>query len=140
MLANKSSHLAKMALSFQMFIRNRSVMLSSTGDSASRASPMHFASSISLEQAVTLVFCKSELDLDSELGWAFEFIVFVLELDWQLGVSRTSPSGIDAALVMSVICVLCTGKSNRLQLVKITIISAVRPCLGPGNAPSQVIP
>jgi len=54
MLANKSSHLAKMALSFQMFIRNRSIMLSSTGHSTSRASPMHFASSISLEQAVTV--------------------------------------------------------------------------------------
>jgi len=63
---------------------------------------------------MTLVFCKSELDLNSELDWAFEFIVFVLELDWQLSVSMTSPSGIDAALVMSVVCVLCTSKSNRL--------------------------
>ena len=65
---------------------------------------MRFASSISLERAVALVFCESVLDSAfefaapffrvSELDSAFEF--FELKLDWWLDVSRTFPSGIDA--------------------------------------------
>jgi len=66
---------------------------------------MRFASSISLERAATLVFCESELDseLHSELDWAFEFVVFALELDWDPDVSEFWLSGIDAALAMSVV-------------------------------------
>jgi len=68
---------------------------------------MRFASSISLERAVALIFCDSVLD------WAFEF--FELDLDWRLSVSRTSPSGVDARLGMSIICVLCIDENNRLD-------------------------
>ena len=50
-------------------------MLSKSGRSASRASPMHFASSMSLERAVALAFCDSVLD------WAFELVSSELELD-----------------------------------------------------------
>ena len=87
---------------------------------------MHFASSISLEGAVALVFCESVLDSAfefvapflrvSELDWAFEFffefVFFELKLDWRLDVSRTSSSGIDAKLDMSY--VLCIDENDRL--------------------------
>ena len=95
---------------------------------------MRFASSMSLERAVALVFCESVLDSAfefvapffrvSELDWAFEFFFefvffalefFGLELDRRLDVSRTSPSGIDARLGMSVVCVLCIGEDDRLD-------------------------
>ena len=69
----------KMALlSFQVFIGNRLTVLLNSGCSTLRASPMHFASSISLEWAVALVFCDLVLD------WAFEFVFsefFELELN-----------------------------------------------------------
>jgi len=74
MLAIKSRHAAKTALlSFQVFIGNRSAVLSNSEGSALRAFPMRFSSSISLERAVALVFCESVLDS------AFEF--FELKLD-----------------------------------------------------------
>ena len=72
---------------------------------------MCFASSISLERAVALVFCESVLD------WAFEFVFFEffeLELDWRLSVSRMSPSRIDTKLGMSVVCVLCIDENDGL--------------------------
>jgi len=69
---------------------------------------MCFASSISLERAVALIFCESVLD------WAFEFVFFELELDWRLSVSRMSPSRIDAKLGMSVVCVLCIDENDGL--------------------------
>ena len=71
---------------------------------------MRFASSISLERAVALVFCDPVIDLAfesvarvSELDWVFDF--FELKLDWRLDVSRTSPPGIDAKRGMCVCCV-----------------------------------
>ena len=112
--AIKNRHAMKMALlSFQVFIGNRSTVLLNSGCSALRASPTHFASSMSLERAVALVFCDSVLD------WAFEFVFFEfaffeLELDRRLDVSRTSSSGIDSKLGMSVICELCIDENERL--------------------------
>jgi len=75
---------------------------------------MRFASSISLEWAAALVLCDSVLDseLDSELDWVSEFVVFALELDWDPDVSESWLSGIDAALAMSVVCVLCIGRTT----------------------------
>ena len=116
------------------FSENRLFVLSKSRRSALRSSPMRFASSMSLERAVALVFCESVLDSAfefvapffrvSELDWAFEFFFefvffalefFGLELDRRLDVSRTSPSGIDARLGMSVVCVLCIGEDDRLD-------------------------
>ena len=108
---------------------NRSAMSSNSERSALRAFPMRFASSISLERAVALVFCESVLDSAfefvapffrvSELDWAFEFffefVFFELKLDWRLDVSRTSPPGIDAKLGMCVVCVLCVDANDRLS-------------------------
>ena len=93
------------------FSENRLFMLSKFGRSASRDSPMRFASSMSLERAVVLVFCDSVLD------WAFEFVFsesFELWLDWWLGVARTSPSGIDTKLDMYIVCVWCVDVNDRL--------------------------
>ena len=89
-------------------------MSSNCGRSVSRDFPMRFASSISLEWAAALVFCDSVLDseFDSELDWVFEFVVFALELDWDPDVSESWLSGIDAALAMSVVCVLCIGRTT----------------------------
>ena len=74
--AIKNCHASKVSLfPSRTFSENWLYMLSNFGRSASRASPMRFASSISLERAVALVFCESVLD------WAFEFVFFELELD-----------------------------------------------------------
>jgi len=79
MSAIKNCYAVKMALLlFQVFIGNRLAVSSSSEHSASRVFPMHFASSISLEREVALVFCESVLDS------AFEFIApffHVSELD-----------------------------------------------------------
>ena len=79
---------------------------------------MRFASSISLERAVALVFCESVLDWAFEFFFEFTFFAFEffgLELDRRLDVSRTPPSGIDARLGMSVVCVLCIDENDRLD-------------------------
>ena len=98
-------------ISFADISENRLFMLSKFGRSASRDSPMRFASSMSLERAVVLVFCDSVLD------WAFEFVFsesFELKLDWWLGVATTSPSGIDTKLGMYIVCVRCVDDNDRL--------------------------
>jgi len=90
MSANKNCHALKVSLfPYRTFSENRLFVLSNFGRSASRAFPMRFASSISLERAVALVFCESVLDSAfefaapffrvSELDSAFEF--FELKLD-----------------------------------------------------------
>ena len=112
--------------------------------SALRSSPMRFASCISLEWAAALVFCDSVLDseLDSELDWAFEFIVFALELNWDPDVSEPWLSGIDAALAMSVLCVSVRAIDfSQHWLIKIKNSRRIccETCFGPSNGPSQVI-
>ena len=121
--AIKNYHVVKMALLlFQVFIGNRLALSLNSEHSASRAFPMCFASSISLEQAVALVFCESVIDLAlesialffcaSELDRVFDF--FELKLDW-LDVLRTFSPRIDAKLGMCVICVLCVDENDRLS-------------------------
>ena len=106
-------------LCLQTFSGNSSTLNSNCGYRSISKSAFRFASSISLERAVALDFCESELDW---ADWAFEFaafeFIFFVKLENDGGFGGTLSSGIDGKLVvraMYVVCVLYRWERQSLS-------------------------